>query len=333
MTEVIRKLLYPYVKPEFDISVNNLTLGVDGGVYAEVGVPSNIEISYDVTIFSYDVEFKIENTTTPSLVHDDVLDDYSINNRPGHTSISPGANKNSSVSPLSAPATLSSPGPVIFKLTVTELPTTITPTTTQPIPHPTSEYVKEVSIKFIDPIYYGFSRTEITDSALFTDFALNDASKLIKPYYTDEYYEVDYGDFNIINDSLNEPSSPNNGDIHLVGYSSSDTPIGSITSPTNWSDITGGSIVIWNGTAWENLSGYLYFAYPNTTDFTSATLSEIKDPNGYIIHDVNSLSLSSFEDEIINRNTPADPYPLNYTVYKTKLPTTLYGPSTFKFKF
>jgi hypothetical protein len=221
------------------------------------------------------LSFKIENITTPSVVHDDELDDYSISNRPSYTSISPGANKNNSVS---APATLTLPGSVNFKLTVTELPTTIPVTTIQPIPHPTNVYEKEVSIQFVDPIYYGMSPIDIGGNFDFTTFT-STADKLIKPYYIDQYCDVDYG-------------------VSIDG------------SP---------------------VYGYLYFAYPN---YFATDLTEIRDPNGYIIHDVTSLDLSSFEiDNWVRDTTFGSPYQQSYTVYKTKLPTTLDGPSTFKFKF
>jgi len=276
MTGVIRKLLYPYVQPEFDISVSNFTLG---DIYAEVGVNTNIVVSYDVTIFSYDVEFEINTTggTIPALVEDGELDDYSIANRPSYTSINPGSNKNGSVSES---AERSTRGDVKFKLTVTEIPTVIPVITIQPIPHPTTVYEKEVSIQFVDPIYYGMSIVDINGVVSFTDFVLNDASKLIKPYYNDKYYEVDYG------------------------------------------GVISGSPV----------DGYLYFAYPNNGDFPGA-ISEIKDHNGFVLHDANSLPLSSFDSSTLSRDTSGSPYSLNYIVYKTKLPTTLDGPSTFKFKF
>lgn len=260
MTEVIRKLLYPYVQPEFDISVNNLTLGSIGGVYAEVGVNSNIEISYDVTIFSYDVDYFIDDITTPTSTIENGSNNTSsiaINaGGPSFFSNNPGSNITNI---FSHAVNKSSIGNVDFKLTLTEIGTG-------------TSYDKVSSIEFVDPIYYGISTINIDDNAKFTTFTTSTANKLIRPYEND--YEVDY-----------------------------------------------------DGT------GYLYFAYPTNVDFTGAVLSEIKDHNGFVLHDVTSLPLSSFEIDVTLTRITSSPYALNYTVYKTKLPTTLDGPSTFKFKF
>ena len=261
MTEVIRKLLYPYVPAEFNISVNNFTL-VDGGVYAEVGVPSTIEISYDVTIFSYDVNYVIDDITTPNTnIETGSNNATSISTNTmtgGEFSNNPGYNESGNTSVTTNKSTI---GNVDFKLTVTEIGPSIP-----------SSYDKIASIQFVDPIYYGISNVDIDDSIEFTAF-VSTADKLIKPYDSDNYYEVNY-----------------------------------------------------DGT------GYLYFAYPNNVEFLT-DLSEIKDHNGFILHDIDSLALSSFDSSSLVRDTPGSPYQLNYTVYKTKLPTTLDGPSTFKFKF
>ena len=50
----------------------------------------------------------------------------------------------------------------------------------------------------------------------------------------------------VITTQLAEPTSPNDGDRYLIGLSSSDIPTSSITPSTNWTSITGGSIVEWN---------------------------------------------------------------------------------------
>ena len=51
----------------------------------------------------------------------------------------------------------------------------------------------------------------------------------------------------VITTQLDEPTSPNDGYRYLIGFSSSDIPTSSITPATNWTSITGGSIVEWNG--------------------------------------------------------------------------------------
>jgi hypothetical protein len=244
VTEVIRKLLYPYVPPELNISVSNLTEG--GIIYAEVGVVSNIEISYDITRFSNDISlYNVDDVTTPILIDS------------GNYSGLPGTGISNSISNST---NLSNTGDVDFVLSVSD-------NTSMGL-----SYSATASITFVDPIYYGFTSSDITTPSEFNTFIDNNSSKLLKPYGTQSYYEADYDG-----------------------------------------------------------SGFLYFAYPQNFG-PGDNLNEIKDPNGYIIHDENSISLSSFTHSIVNRPTTL-PYSINYKLWRTKLPTTWDGPSTFKFKF
>jgi hypothetical protein len=81
--------------------------------------------------------------------------------------------------------------------------------------------------------------------------------------------------------------------------------------------------------------GYLYFYYPGT-----ASISKIKDPNGFIIHDINSLAYSAFTYSM--SNNPISITQLNnggvvsaipYSVYRTKLVSNYSGGGNFEFIF
>lgn len=77
-------------------------------------------------------------------------------------------------------------------------------------------------------------------------------------------------------------------------------------------------------------SSFIYFAYP----FSYPELSMIKDPNGFIIHDSNNLSLSSF---IFNNSGVVPQPPFNnygdFRIYQSKLLVTYIGPGQFEFIF
>jgi hypothetical protein len=79
----------------------------------------------------------------------------------------------------------------------------------------------------------------------------------------------------------------------------------------------------------NSVNSYIYFAYPS--NYPELTI--IRDPNGFIIHDFNNISLSSFS--ISNNIVPQ--LPLNnygpYRLYRTLLPVTYIGPGNFEFIF
>ena len=247
VVEVIRKLLYPYVPPVLNISVDNITEG--GGIYAEVNSNPNIKVDYDITMFSYDIaDYKIEYIPPTTIIAS------------GNYSGLPGTGTSSSTS-VSISGSMSYPnstGVVDFVLSVSDsVPLMFSHSAT-------------ASIEFVNPIYYGFTSSVINDSAGLDAFILNDSSKLLFPYVTQSYYNIEYDG-----------------------------------------------------------EGYMYIVYPQNfnDDF-----SEIKDPNGFIVHDDDSIELSSFtfSSSPITRTTP---FGLQYKVWRTILPTSWDGPSVFKFKF
>ena len=82
-------------------------------------------------------------------------------------------------------------------------------------------------------------------------------------------------------------------------------------------------------------SGYLYFYYPGT-----ASLSKVKDPNGLIIHDIDSLTYSAFTYSrtdnpisITQLNSGGTIPSIPYSVYRTKLVSNYSGGGNFEFIF
>lgn len=73
-------------------------------------------------------------------------------------------------------------------------------------------------------------------------------------------------------------------------------------------------------------SGYFYFIFPN--NFTNPVM--IKDPNGYIIYDVNNPSLSNF---IILPNITHPDYNSPYRIWRTDYLTSWSGTGEFEFIF
>ena len=74
-------------------------------------------------------------------------------------------------------------------------------------------------------------------------------------------------------------------------------------------------------------SGYIYFLYP----ISYGLLSMIKDPNGYIIHDSNNLTTSTFTYS--NSVTPTGYNYGNYRVYRSIGTCSYTGSGTFQFIF
>ena len=73
-------------------------------------------------------------------------------------------------------------------------------------------------------------------------------------------------------------------------------------------------------------SGYFYFIFPN--NFTNPVM--IKDPNGYIIYDVNNPLLSNF---IIQPNITHPDYGFPYRIWRTNYLTSWIGTGEFEFIF
>jgi hypothetical protein len=82
-----------------------------------------------------------------------------------------------------------------------------------------------------------------------------------------------------------------------------------------------------------NGTGYLFFAYP----FSYGAIKTIKDPNGFIIHDVTTSTASLYTNFTYSTTTitPASPYAYysTYRLYRTKLTCGYDGDGEFEFIF
>ena len=79
--------------------------------------------------------------------------------------------------------------------------------------------------------------------------------------------------------------------------------------------------------------GYLYLLVPSTIEYNYGTLSQIKDPNGYIIHDNMSLTYSGFTySNSINPSSPYDYYG-SYKIYRSSMTCSYYGGGKFELIF
>lgn len=79
--------------------------------------------------------------------------------------------------------------------------------------------------------------------------------------------------------------------------------------------------------------GYLYFMIPATPEYNSGVLSQIKDPNGYIVHDHQSFSFSAFTySSTIIPSVPFDYYS-QYRVYRTVATCSYNGSGQFELIF
>lgn len=80
--------------------------------------------------------------------------------------------------------------------------------------------------------------------------------------------------------------------------------------------------------------GYFYFGYPSNYNTMYGTLSMIKDPNGYIIHDIKSLTYSAFTYSYnVASSGGSHPRNTSYTIFRTNYPCAYIGEGNFEFIF
>lgn len=261
LSEVLRKVLYPYIEPVLQLSIINPTTGT---TYAEVGTTPSLQFDWSITTYARDNNEDISDFFFREDISDTrFLYGASFSDNPGSSTFS-----NFVYSTYSSS------------------------TTTMEFSLHTSTVVGATSFSF--PAGYSFSSTEyITFLSPFT---------------------ISFETFSF---SFTGVAAQNGVRDVLIG--------GNINKLIDDYPGTSQSIVIGN-----TGSGYLYFMYP----FTYGPLSQIKDPNGFIIHDINSLTYSAFtySTSII---TPTSPYNYygGYMVYRTVATCSYTGTGNFEFIF
>jgi hypothetical protein len=252
ITEVIRKLLYPYTPPKLSITaINRLT----GTKYAEINTAPTIDVNWDMTIYprtnseyvsNYFIRRKIGAIETATSYYG-----MSFSGLPGKTF----SGTASFIETLQT-----SPTQSYYLLNISDVPNIATASFPFGWTHSAT-----ASIEYVYPIYYGFSNTKI----------------------------IDFATFNSVYPTLNKYISP------YPGLSSSVS--------LNYSG-----------------SGYLYFIHHNAFQ---TSISMIKDPNGYIIHDYNDYFYSAF-GATTNGNIIS-----GYNIWSTSGTCSYTGTGKFEFKF
>lgn len=234
LTEVLRKVLYPYVSPVLQITAINND-NPSNPSYAEVGTTPSITLTYSITTYARNQSEKINP--------------YSISN--------------TSVTGLSFSGL---PGAIVSGIENTFTFSSVESTKNWILSANDSigTYSLTASIKFVLPIYHGF-----TSSLLTTDY-----SSLIKSV-------------------IPHPGASNSISINYGG------------------------------------KGYLYFVYPSVFNGYSL-LSQIQDPNGYIIHDSDYPIYSAFTYS--TQISPNGTYMVWRTKYLCEYPVELITQNS-KFKF
>ena len=166
ISEVLRKLLYPYVAPKLNVSAYNTATNTK---YAELGKTSSIVFNWDMTIYPRTSNEYISN--------------YMISTKTGissttssYTGLSFSGIPGKTFSGVANFITGSYSGPTssYYTLNVSD----VWPSS----PYPTGfSHSATASIQFVYPIYYGFSSTKIINT-ITLDNVLTGLNKYIAPY-------------------------------------------------------------------------------------------------------------------------------------------------------
>jgi len=260
LSEVLRKVLYPYVPPTLSISVTN------GGVnYFSTGLSQS-------ALFSYSV-FRYSNAVSNYRILDNSLSVLgTFSNLSYNGAVGTGVNATFSYNIYSnSDATQS------YYISARDNQTLIT-----------FSHSATASIRFAHPIFYGFSTT-------FIDlFASGGAAATLRATQSGAFM--------------------NSSTRYIYPYLG---PSQSMSFKING-------------------SGYIYFMIPNGTGNSAfPLLSFIKDPNGFVIHDSNNLSLSAFtySSSVANQGANNVPSGLSYKVYRTIATCSYTGNGNFEFIF
>lgn len=269
LTEVLRKVLYPYLEPQLSLSLNS-------NFYVEVGTTPSVSLNFGLTHYSRnsseDISVGLITGTTYS-----------------NGGISLGGLPGSSLTGSTITSTYSSTtASVNFVFAVSNI------VSGSASLYPSGfSYSATASMQFAAPIVGAYVPTTsvgfiINPSSAPTIAARKDGSQVIISGITVSNYKL----------------------IQPVVASSS-------------------YLISASG------SGYLYFYYPGT-----ASLSKVKDPNGLIIHDIDSLTYSAFTYSrtdnpisITQLNSGGTIPSIPYSVYRTKLVSNYSGGGNFEFIF
>ena len=263
LSEVLRKILYPYIEPVLQLSIINPTTGT---TYAEVGTTPSLEIDWSITTYARDdneiiSDFFIDEITPPSII----FYGASFGEPPGSVTASTFIYSTFS-------NTVGQQEYNLYASTIPGWTTSAYPTITGYSFSATDYFT------FLSPFVLSFESSSFAFSGVPAQDGVRDI---------------------LIGSNLNKLIEPYPG-----------------VSQSIYLDNTG--------------SGYLYFMYP----YTYGPISQIKDPNGFIIHDINSLTFSAFTYST-GTITPTSPYNYygGFRVYRTIATCSYTGGGEFEFIF
>jgi hypothetical protein len=180
LSEVLRKVIYPYVEPKLELSIynNDPSSLAYGTTYAEAGTSPNVSLKYDLTIYprtsseyvsNYYILTQEKYASTVTATQGTQYFGLSFSGLPGKTF--------SATLPFSISSSGNiSGGQYIFTMAISNVPGTTT--ASYPVPPAFNNmgwsYSQSVTMNFIKPIYYGFDASSTMN-------VLN-LSKIIKPY-------------------------------------------------------------------------------------------------------------------------------------------------------
>jgi hypothetical protein len=265
LSEILRKMLYPYIEPVLELSVINETTGTN---IAESGVPATLNFSYSLTTYA--------RTPSEYISEHGFWEIDSFGGQSFITSFGPFQDIPGQVYQNSFGYSIISQDAIDYVLAVS----TVNPA--PPIggwPFGFS-FSATQSIKFVNPIYFGYETISITNSV---------------PQGTTELAQLFTTATKLI---IEDPGTSSSVKIAVPS---------------------------------ANQPGYLYFAHPSS--FVGDVLT-IKDPNGFVIHDVNSPLSSAFGNTYSIILSPL-PYAntTSYKLWKLQTISSYSGGAEFEFIF
>lgn len=311
LAEVLRNVLYPYVAPTLSLSVTNNGVGS----YAEAGVPTTAILTYLLTIYPRTPVEYVSNYYILTQLNTDVQPiGVTAPTIYGGASFSgvPGKTFSTTLSfPIVGPA---SGGTYKYTMAYSNVPgTTITGyPLSSPYYNSGWSYSTTASLKFIKPIYSGFSGT--SSLVAFSIYQAPVAPSLVSSGNLQQWIGN-----SVLNTFINGSFKPLLIKLTSVGGKLVE-PYPGINSSMNF-NVTG--------------TGHLYFIYPRNNGIggilDESSLLRIKDPNGFVLYQKGSPTASSFYPGMFDMFAQAGAS--DYVLWISKTPCSYQGTGTFELTF
>jgi len=299
LTEVLRQVLYPYIEPTLSLSVVN---NANGATYAEAGSTITANLKYLLTIYPKTSDENVSNYyiltqqnfgNTIGVTAGTTYNGLSFSGEPGKTF------SNSINFVISDPGS-GSGGFYRYTMAYSNVPGTVT--AGYPLNSPYLNfgwsYSTSAEIKFVKPIYSGFSGT----------------SSLVSFSPTLPYSSTNGGSSNL-NNFRNTKFTP-----LLSSLTKLIKPYPGINSSL-FVNVTG--------------TGRLYFIYPRNNGIgdtlDESNLLKIKDPNGFVLYQKGNTASSAFYPgtfDILAQAGSSD-----YVLWESKAPCSYQGDGYFELVF